>query len=68
MKNILSKAIYCIIAFGLFLLFLNIYGWIENAYLPFTVQTQLISLIVVLPVLAVVSFVLSSVIVNRWKA
>lgn len=67
MKIIFEKVIYYAIAFCILFLLLKFYGWIENAYLPFNTQTQLLSLIVIIPALVVLSFILSGILFKSFK-
>lgn len=62
MRNISKKLIYYVLTFFIFFLLLKLFSWVENEYIPFNTQTQLISLFIIIPAIVILSFILSSLI------
>ncbi|RAZ69587.1 hypothetical protein DP119_02710 [Planococcus maitriensis] len=67
MKTLLEKFIYFLISLFVFLLLFKIVAWIANTHIPLNTQAQLISGIIILPVIAVLSIILSNLLVKSIK-
>ncbi|WP_391207306.1 hypothetical protein [Psychrobacillus sp. L4] len=60
MNQVLAKIIYFVFVIYIFITLWKYTGVLWNAYVPWNVQTDLLTIFVVTPILIAVSFILSS--------
>lgn len=67
MQKLTEKLVYIILSAVIFIILFKFFAWLQNAYLPIHYKMDLISLIIIMPIIAITALITPHFVLKSMK-